>query len=121
MGMIKDLVDSAGAAILWPANALETGPKTTETVNISQHNKEGVLVVQFTNSAAGDTAFNLHAGIDESNMAAVLDSLGNAIAIKPAAAKKVFHFYNLHATFIKLVATVNGSSGTITGIKIIAK
>ena len=121
MGMIKELVDSAGAAINWNANALTTGPKATEIVNISQHNKEGVLVVAFTNNAAGSTAFQVFAGVDETDMSAVLDSEGTAIALTPATAKKVFHINNLHATYIQLKGSANGSSGAITGIKIIAK
>jgi hypothetical protein len=121
MGMIKTLVDSAGNAINWNANALTTGPKASEIVNISQHNSEGILVIQFTNNAAGNTAMQLFAGIDETNMSAVLGATGVAISLTPATARKVFHISNIHATFIQLRGSANGTSGAITGIKIIAK
>lgn len=119
--MIKDLTDNAGAAISWAYNAINT--KSTEIVNVSGDNEQGVLVIGITHNIGGATAaFNVYAGVDATSMTPVMDSVGNAITFYVSSTKKVFHLANCHATYIQLVFTANGTtSGSITGIKLIAK
>ncbi|NCC62494.1 MAG: hypothetical protein EOM12_16510, partial [Verrucomicrobiae bacterium] len=78
MAMIKDLADSTGAAISWAFNALTT--KKSEIVNISQHNKDGIMVVAVTHNCGGTPALKVYAGVDADTMTPLLDSSNNDIA-----------------------------------------
>lgn len=119
MAMIKELTDTTGAAISWAFGALTTS--ASEVVNISQHNEQGILVVAVTHDMAGTPAIKVNAGVDYDNMAPLLDSSNNEISLTLTSKKKVFHLANVHASFIQVYGSANGSSGSITGIKIIAK
>ena len=120
MATKKSLLNSAGGAISAAYGSI-SGYKS-EIVNISDNNDEGVVVFQVTTTSGGSPKFKVLAGMNESELAPVLDSTGAAIEFTFTTTNTIFHLANLHATFIQWAGSANGStSGSLTGITMIAK
>lgn len=115
-----NLLSSSGAAIDVAYGSIASFK--SEVVNISEHNEQGVVVIQVTTSAGGSPKFKVYAGMTPDAMAPVLDDTGAAIEFTFTTTNTIFHLSNLHTSYLSIQGSADGTtSGSLTGITIIAK
>ncbi|NCD10138.1 MAG: hypothetical protein EOL98_12090 [Negativicutes bacterium] len=102
--------------------------KESDTINISSHNNNGIVVIEFLFSTAITVAggrIKLLQSIDGEHFDSVRDHYSSEIEITfpVISTDKAFiaSFANVHATYIKVYGSGNGTNGVISSIKAILK
>lgn len=102
--------------------------KESDAINISCSNDAGIVAVEFLFSTAITVAggkFKLLQSVDGVHYDAVRDNFSNEIEITfptvATTAAYIASFANVHATYIKVYGSGNGTNGVISSIKAILK
>ena len=93
----------------------------SDVFHLSDNNRIGIVTLQFNGTSISGAKVQIEQSLDGANFDPVDDTGGNVVEISLNASTTVVNIIDLHAPFIKVVGSEDGSAGTLNNIIILAK